>query len=286
MLAVFIKTFRRDEPFFNTVSSVRKYINVPFRIYVCDDGPVSHERKSLYGELKNEGHRIILCDEEIGAAAGRILMVQALGNEEFVLRMDDDFEVSPNFNVARYINLLRSNPTFGVLSGMERQRGNGKGVRDGQVSYAHGFFRIDNDVLYKDHVDVSKLSFDQFDGVRFIPLDFGRNMLLIKREMFEAVMWDERISFAAEHEDFLLQVKNSKYWKYLFVPEITHVHRQDLSDLSDAKYRQAKNNEQNRQRSLDNFSKKWGIQSIRNNYTMKQKLIQYKVFVENTLLGK
>lgn len=278
MLAIFIKTLRREEAFFNTICSIEKHVDVPYRLYICDDGPVSEEKRALYGRLQGEGHKIWLSKEPVSPSRSRVMMHGMLRDETYVLRMDDDFEVIEGFGVRRYMDVMAADPSIGALSGLEMQRGTGKGVLDGQVSYAIGYFRFEGRVLYKDHVDVGALSYARLAETRYCAVDFGRNFLLIRRAMLDEIQWDEKIAFAAEHEDFFLQIRRSGKWKYVFIPELTHIHRQDLSDLSDIQYRKSKNSETYRYESLQNFLDKWGVAAIRNKYTWRQKLIQYRVF--------
>lgn len=279
MLAIFIKTLRREEAFLNTITSIEKNITVPYRLYICDDGPVSAAKEALYERLEGAGHRIIRSDVPVSPSRSRVVMAGTLADEAYVLRMDDDFEVAPGLDLQKYIALMEADPSIGALSGLEVQRGNGKGVLDGQVSYAIGYFRFHNGRLYKDHVGVSSLRYLKTGSMRYAFVDFGRNFLLIRRAMLNDVLWDELVAFAAEHEDFFLQIKNSGRWKLAFVPEVTHYHRQDLSDLSDLHYRKSKNSERYRFESLRNFLDKWEVTAIRNRYTLRQKLTQYRVFI-------
>lgn len=279
MLAIFIKTLRREEAFLNTIASIEENVAVAYRLYICDDGPVSMEKDRLYQRLEAGGHRIIQSDVPVSPSRSRVMMTGMLGDEVYVLRMDDDFEAARGLDLARYMALMEADPSIGALSGLEVQRGNGKGVLDGQISYAVGYFRFHEGILYKDHVGISSLPYQKAANTRYSMIDFGRNFLLVRRAMLGDVLWDEKVAFAAEHEDFFLQIKHSGRWKLAFVPEVTHIHRQDLSDLSDMHYRKRKNSETYRFGSLQNFFSKWKVTAIRNRYTVWLKFTQYRVFL-------
>jgi glycosyltransferase involved in cell wall biosynthesis len=63
---------------------------VPANIYLCADGPLSPELDACLDEVEPVIHRLIRFPENRGLACALNAMIDALGDEEFVLRLDAD----------------------------------------------------------------------------------------------------------------------------------------------------------------------------------------------------
>lgn len=234
-IAVLVKTTGgREEALFTSLRSVVGRLGgqgLSHRIYLADDAPDSPEKREAYGRLRDRGHVVVEVEEESGVSAARNELVDRLRDERFVLRMDDDFELTRETDVAAMRSILRRVPSLGVIGDLERQIGLGKGVFSGQISDAQGYFERRGDLLVRRLLPPGDFEFERAGPHRYARCDFTRNFLLIRRELLGEIRWDERLAFAGEHADFLLQVRGSR-WEAAFTPDSIHRHRDDLGGVT------------------------------------------------------
>lgn len=232
-IAVLIKTtWGREEALLTCLRSARDRLSgqdLSHRMYLADDAPDSPGKRETYGRLRDRGHVVVEVEEESGVSAARNELVDRLRDERFVLRMDDDFELTEETDVAAMRSILRRVPSLGVIGDLERQLGLGKGVFPGQISDAQGYFERQGDKLVKRLLAPEEFEYEHAGRHRYARCDFTRNFLLIRRELLEEIRWEERLPFVGEHADFLLQVRASR-WDVAFTPDSVHRHRDDLGD--------------------------------------------------------
>lgn len=263
-IAVLLKTTDgREEALFTSLQSIRDRLGgqcLSYRIYLADDAPDSPAKQKRYARLRDRGHAVVEVAEETGVSAARNELVDRLGEEEYVLRMDDDFELTGETDVAAMRSILERVDSLGAIADLERQVGDGKGVFSGQISDAQGFFERGGDVLVRRLLPPDAFEFEKAGPHRYARCDFTRNFLLIRREVLEEVRWDERLTFAGEHADFLLQLRSSG-WDVAFTPDSVHRHRDDLSGggRGRAPWRARRGAERERRV----FRDKWGVEGTR-----------------------
>lgn len=258
-VAVLVKTRGRDVALFNCLRSARTRLRdqgLEPRIYLADDGPVPPVKREAYERLREEGHVVLTFREAVGVGRARNILADQLEGERWVLRLDDDFELAGETDVAAMRRILEAVPELGVLADLERQVGDGKGVFSGQISDAQGFFERRDGTLVSRLLPPDAFTYRRAGGHRYALCDFTRNLLLIRRELLEEVRWEERLPFAGEHEDFLLQAAAAG-WKVGFTPDSVHRHRGDLGargwTLPRAERRRL------REEALEVFREKWGV---------------------------
>jgi len=259
-IAIFIKTFYRERSLFSCIQTIRKnLIDISYRLYIADDGEVSKEKSELYNNLKSEGHVVLELPFNTGASASRNMLLGMLQNEKYVLRMDDDFEITPETNLLAMKSILDEFNEVGAVADLERQLGNGKGVFSGEISTSQGVIEIEGDTIIKRMVPLKKFNYRYFGDIQFAKANFTRNMLLLKREIFNDIKWEDNIKFAGEHLDFLLQIKNSK-WDIVFTTNSIHTHNESIKnpDNSDIfkKMKTVENSD------LKVLKRKWKINTI------------------------
>jgi hypothetical protein len=107
---------------------------------------------------------------------------------------------------------------------------------------------------------MNKFNFIKMDGYKYAKADFTRNMILLKREVFNKIKWDERLKFSGEHLDFLLQIKNSE-WDLVFTPDSIHKHREDIIENHvNTNYKKTR---KLNDRKNEIFREKWGIENYK-----------------------
>lgn len=265
-LAIFIKTFLREEALFNCINSIEKNLEgISFTIYIADDSYyMSDEKRHLYKKILDEGHVVLELPFGIGVSESRNLLLQKLKDEKYILRLDDDFEINNETNILGMKQILDSNQKIGVIADLERQIGDGKGVFSGDINGWQGFLHIEDSSLIKKIVPLEKFVYSSLNGIKYSKCDLTRNMLLIKRDVFNEVKWDDNIKFDGEHEDFLLQLKYSK-WDLVFTPDSIHLHREDIQYKKSNEYQKIKQEDSfTSEKSISRkaFRDKWGINKI------------------------
>jgi len=230
-IAIFIKTFFREKALFNCIDSIKKYIgNVSYRLYIADDGFISDGKKELYDKLKNEGHIIKILPYDTGASKSRNILLKSLKDEKYILRMDDDFEFYNKTNIEAMKKILECKRKIGAVADLEKQVGRGKEVGFDNISIFQGFLENKGDVLIKRIVPLKKFEYSDYNGIKYARCDLTRNMILLRREVFNVIKWEEKLKFNGEHIDFLLQLKNSG-WDLVFTPNSIHIHRGDFKEV-------------------------------------------------------
>lgn len=258
-IAILIKTFYRDEALYGCVESIKQYCRgIPYRLYIADDGEIDERKKAFYDGLRAEGHLVLELPENTGASRSRNLLVDELRDEQYVLRMDDDFFFGPSTDIAAMLHIMRNDGNVGVVADLEQQLGTGKGAFSGQISTWQGFMDIRDRKLYIRLTPLKAFKYRTVDGIRYAGCDFSRNMLLIRREALKEIKWDESLKFEGEHVDFLLQVKKSR-WELVFTDASVHIHNEGIKfNSSFDKYRNVKRD--NTRQAKDLLSSKWGFE--------------------------
>jgi len=270
-LAIFIKTLIKEKTIINCVKAIEANLrNVNYCIYIADDGPISSYKDTFYNELTEKGHKIFKLSNNIGASASRTALLAKLNEENFVLRMDDDFEISEETNLSGMINTLKKDRNIGAIADLERQIGHGKSVQSGRINPWQGFLLMKHGYLIKKMYPLRKYNFTTISNMQVAKSDFTRNMLLLKREIFQDICWDENLSFANEHVDFMLQLQKSK-WGVVFTPNSVHLHRDDLThteakDLIEA-YHKFRSSNSSQASHYKYFLEKWNIKGVKTQRT-------------------
>lgn len=219
----------RDDILPALLDSIKLYADLPYRLYIADELPISSSKHNIYEQLTNEGHQVLLLDDEkpISVCTARNKLVSLLKSEKYVLRIDDDFHFTDKTKLSNLKRILDARPEIGAVSGVEIQGVDGKGILAGELSAQQGFFFYDESkqILFKEPVPVDKWHWRMQDEIRYAYADFTRNFLLIRRSVFNTVRWNEAIQLQGEHTDFMLRLKE-KGWLLAFTPDSSHIHNE------------------------------------------------------------
>lgn len=265
-LAVFIKTCYGRPSLLWVLDSIQFALkDIDYRIYISDEKPLDEWKIELYDSLKKEEHHVELHDKGIGCGTARNKLVESLREEDLILRMDDDFELGGEFKFKALENVLFASDQIGFCSDYERQIGNSKSVRSGSIRPAGGeIVKSSDKIIKKFHGPFRR--FKSVNGYRYAKAEFTRNLLLVKREVFDRVRWNERLKFQGEHLDFMLSIKKAGY-SGAYTPDSIHYHRDDLT-----LFRYYQNTEKSiHQRPGDEimskvFKEEWGVKDIKTGY--------------------
>lgn len=261
-IAVFIKTHMREELLQNCINSLQIYLNWPYRLYVADDSPnITIAKENLYDSLRMQGHFILVLQEYTPVTRARNMLLEFLEDEKYILRLDDDFEVSEETHIKNLVSILEHHPDIGAVSSIERQSGKGKGLKTGDINPWQGYLVKKHNKLFKIYKPLDDWRYRIIDDVRFAVCDFCRNFLLIKREVFDSVRWDERIFLEREHEDFMLSLREVG-WRLAFTPDSVHLHQSDIIIQHKETYMYKRQIAEG----FDYFLQKWKINEIREIY--------------------
>lgn len=224
-IAIQIKTLNRPGRLLPTVESIRLWCDVPYRLYIGDDGPLTPEVAALYDSLETEGHHIIRFPRRLNVTTARNHMIDRLQDEAFVLRLDDDFNFTADTRIRNMLTVLAARPEIGAISGLEHQLGNTGEERQEGISDKQGYFVLRDGVLHKLGIAPEAWIYQNADGIRFAYANFTRNFLLIRRAVFARVRWQEELVIQGEHSAFMLDLQKAG-WALAFTPDSIHLHNE------------------------------------------------------------
>lgn len=260
-IAILIKTFERKEFLYNCIESIKEHLkDIPYKIYISDDGTIDNEKNDFYKKLEEEGHFVLRLPYNVGANPGRIALLPYI-TENYILRMDDDFLITKETRLDKMLILIKNKDNIGAVSDLERQLIENKGVVAGKIRTkdSQGIIKIIGKTLIKKFIDYHKIKYREIEGIKFYAIDFCRNFILLKKKLLEEAVWDYRLKFSGEHLDFMLQIKNSKKYKLVFTPESIHVHAGPPPEELKYNYKKICFDEDMKKIKSNIFRKKWKI---------------------------
>ncbi len=265
-LAVMIKSLGRDGYVQRLVGSVDRYIRMPYRLYVADEEPLTAGKRMFYDGLVAAGHYVEIwpATEALSVCKARNRLVAALEDEQFVLRLDDDFLFTDETRVDRLVELLVLRPELGAVSGLEVQRSDGKGVRAGETSPKQGFLLLNSEdgTIYKQYVAAGYWRWRRAGEIRFAYADFVRNFLLIRREVLDRVSWNETLLVQGEHLDFMMRIAKEG-WLLAFTPDSVHIHDDPHDHDIGADYLDKRAGTPGYEQFIRAYREDWGISSVK-----------------------
>jgi len=234
-LAIGIKTFLREESLFKAIDSIEKYISIPYRLYIADDGDISVKKEYLYQQLEKKGHVIIKLPFNSGISVGRNEIVKRF-KEDYILIMDDDIAIQDSEIITNMKNVLDAKDDTGICSGMLHSENGSYLISE---KYQKGLqFELDRGILIR-HPSARKI-YKTKDSM-YVYADQVVNFFLAKKEVFDDVMWDNRIKVEWEHLDFFLQLKKTK-WKVTSCLNSKAIHMNSIHDSNYNYYRRSVSN--------------------------------------------
>ena len=250
-IAVGIKTFLREATLFKALDAIEKYLQLPHRLYIADDGEASVKKEYRYQQLENKGHEIIKLPFNSGISVGRNEVIKK-AIEDYILIMDDDIALQDSTSIIKMKNILDANDDIGICSGMLFSE---NGDYMASEKYQKGLrFEIDRGMLLR-HPSINKIH--KVGDAFYVYADQVVNFFLAKRAVFDDITWDNRIKVEWEHLDFFLRLKETK-WKVASCINSKATHLNSLHDPNYNYYR--------RSSSSNYFNNKHGIHRVINRF--------------------
>lgn len=229
-VAVLIKTTPKRKSLLWVLNSIELSLK-NYRLYIADEKPIDSWKEDLYKKLEKEGHYIKIWNERKAVTKARNHLISQLQDEEYIMRIDDDFELGGEFNIECMLKILERDD-IDFCASIERQIGEGKGIASGKLRIESGLIKLRKNlppqVLMKKD---SSWDYINYKGVSFAKSDYMRNLIILKRHCFAKVRWNENLKFTGEHLDFYLTLKSMGF-QGAFTPESIHLHRDDLKQVS------------------------------------------------------
>jgi len=252
-IAIGIKTFLREETFLRCIQGIEENFPFPYRLYIADDGRISHQKEYLYQQLERNGHVVIRLPFGSGISVGRNAIVSRV-TEDYILILDDDILLTNGKAIENMKKVLDSDDEIGIVSGLLRNEPDGNFYVN--ENYNKGLIlNVKDKTLFR---YPSKKEIHQVDGVYFLYADQVPNFFLARREVFDDVKWDNRIKVEYEHMDFFLSLMKHSGWKVAVCLDSETIHMRSKPDLEYLRHR--------RQASPVYFYQKWDINSVINRF--------------------
>lgn len=262
--AILIKTSPARPSLLWCLASVETYFRGrPHRIYISDEEPLDQWKFGLYKRLQEEGHFVEVWPGNVNVGIARNKLLLRMVEEDQVLRLDDDFELGGEFSLGALEEVLWTSDTIGFVADLERQIGDGKNVRSGTLRPSGGEIVVRNGRVIK-QFHSPFMGWRTIDYCKYRLASFTRNLLLVKRRVFDLAKWDEDLIFDGEHVDFMLTVKKAGY-SGAYTGSSIHLHRDDL-----AVYREALSSHSDggigAERKTEVLKEKWGAGGEQSKY--------------------
>ena len=130
-VAVLMSVFGRDDAALveRAIDSMRRqdYRGGPVRLYLCVDGPLQPATAAVLEKHAPTIHRIVRSEFNRGLARSLNSLIDALGDETYVFRMDSD-DFSHPYRISAQVAALEARPDVDILGGSIREVD-----RDGRV---------------------------------------------------------------------------------------------------------------------------------------------------------
>jgi 2-polyprenyl-3-methyl-5-hydroxy-6-metoxy-1,4-benzoquinol methylase len=205
---VMVKTFLRDGLMMRCTKGIEQFLPGA-RIVLVDDGWESKEKITYYAELRSRGHVVLNAPFDSGYGAKNNIAQQHL-ERPYVLRIADDFSMGSDAaaeGVLKLLDVLRSEEKVGIASGRVNE----------QPYEANVSWTVRPDGL-KDMVSTRLVpEFEQTaKGTRYARCFYTVNYSLIRKEVIQPFVWDEKFKIGGDHLDLYLWA-HEKGWDVAWV---------------------------------------------------------------------
>ena len=234
---VAIPVYNGREVLRQCLSSVHKNIkNIDFEVIVCDDGSIDGTYEMVQKEFPQV--QLLINPKNLGVSASmnRIRHLPEADSRRmrgrYFLRLDADSKVLPG-SAAKLIDFLEEHPRAGIVAPMLVDE-NDNFQRNYQEKLQRPIWWLGEYALWFSkllHFVKSKTK-REFSKKAMQVSVLGSAAILVRKEVFAQVGFDENIPFFMEDADFTMEIRNAG-WEAWYCPDSRMQH---LGGHSDEKY--------------------------------------------------
>jgi hypothetical protein len=212
-VALLITAFLRDNLFFKTLQTIVDFFPDNCILLIADQGYNSQEKNEFIQSIKEK----IPCEYyrtpwDSGISYNRNFLVEKANELEcsYILMMADSLQLTSKPNLQPIIEMLESNPNYGIV---------------GFSLENYPVWRGTLDLIPGQHflVDVPKEKPIIYNGISFLPVDHVSNFFLGKTKVLLENKWDENLRLM-EFEDFFWRLKTNTPYKVFYTDFIKGKH--------------------------------------------------------------
>lgn len=209
-LTAIIKTFLRDDYFFNCYDSLKGHYP-DIKVLVADSGEDTEEKTSFIKKNKIKYYKL---PYDSGICVGRNFLVKKV-KTKYVLIGDDDFQYDNGSKLQEMINFLEANPEYDLIGG--------RIFENNQVRNYQGNMEIVGRTLKYTKLELDNFKICPTSQIKYKPCDLTFNFFIARTEALKSTLWEEKIKVRYEHSTFFLDFKEKGY-KVVFTPDsiVTH----------------------------------------------------------------
>jgi GT2 family glycosyltransferase len=227
-----ITTFKRPKALERLLLSIAEYYPMA-NVYVADQNETLD--RDFYKKLRNKVYDAGLLKRvsiehlpyDCGLSYARNHLVRTTPNK-YKLILDDDMMFTRETDIKKMVTLLEAHPRAGVVGGLVTQLG----------SEVHFEFNLEiKDQTIYQVPDGQKLR--EHMGIKYKRTGCVLNFALFRKELFDAVIWDNDLK-VTEHMDFYLRLKSGTVYNVLYTPDVVIDHPPTERDADYKDLRQRK----------------------------------------------
>ena len=226
-----ITTFLRPQAVERLLMSIAKYYPNA-NVYVADQNLTLDRAfyKRMREELQAAGLvkrlSVTQLEYDCGLSYARNYLVKATPNK-YKLILDDDFIFTEKTDIGKFVTLIESKPTVGIVGGLVKQN-------NVEINFE---FNIQIEKGTVTHISDGN-KWKDLDGIKYKHTGCVLNFALIKKDVFQHVQWDPNLK-VTEHLDFYLKLKKKTAWEVLYTPdsEVDHFHERGMVGYKEKRQR-------------------------------------------------
>lgn len=236
---------------FNRVSKLRTLLQSAEateleKVYVADNGRMTANKEELYDSSFDFDLEVFDLEYDAGVGTCRRALSER-PSEEFLLILDSDMEVPPNYRTLQ--RQLKRRPDIGGISGLL--------IENGRIYTSAADLYEENGTLHKDIRELKTVQ--EVGDAPFVEFDFIPQVGIFRQECLADYTWDEFYRTQREHVDFFVGHLKKTNWKFGISPEVYFRHHPGGGqDYNTHRRSQVKRGE-----SKQYFREKWGYDEIR-----------------------
>ena len=260
-LGILIHTFLRDEKMVQCVNSVLDNLKVvDYKIYLSDGGIMTDEKEIFYKKLENLGHKVMLVPFDFPPQVIRNYFISIMKEEEYVLKMDDDFVIDKDTKITETVYFLEMHKkdNFDPIDLL------GMSVKSPEFTSKY-IFDVENNNgnwTWRNHGNWKCIN--SIKGYKYNLLwhycDMTPDCWIARTSIFPECNYDEKFHVGeGMHADFFLNIKYNTDYKVAYCTNSVMKHLKHGGQQDQLLYRHMRHRKAGNETRL---RKKWNIQGL------------------------